>query len=790
MRAAIEQGLRERYEAFARAAQRGDLTALRTLARDGAATAPGGASRTSVQQLAAQYVGSAADARRLLEMAAASLPEPMWASLVVSCGDAARAEAVERELAEAGLAQAVAARRNRFLKPLGMLAIPIPPLPGLLDWVGQVPGVELLGDGDRTIEPVRPCGGGPAPAVGPLMAMHRAMLGGEAMPEGLRVERDSVRVAVIDSGIDGAHPALAGRIEEHIDLSPSQLGPVDPVGHGTHVAGIIAGLPLGGAVGLAGVAPFARLLDIQVYDPAGSTTSVLLEGIGRAIELGVDVLNLSLGSRDLPTDGRSLESQAITAAAARGILCCVAAGNDGEAGEGSLSVPGDALGAVTVAAVDLDGRRASFSSRGPTADPASTGVKPTVAAPGVRILAPRAGCCTAEAADPLGLRLAYSGTSMATALVSGVCALVIGHLRTGDESPGAAAIVEALQATADPHGEGPDRVGAGVPRVPALLRHFGQQVAGESRGESGTERFFTSYLDGIAPWAAREPDGPLPEARIVPPAEVAPPPRPAFIERWQAARAQEAALLSGVRAQLERYGADLAADVLGSGPAGSVAVAVQDEARLVRDRALQGRADPETLGALPANGEVRARIARGRKTVLRVFVKSFAAWQCLRGAGYLPLGREGEEAANYLASLPADDVPCLVGLFAPAGWPPSVEQRALAREGRRVLLCRAAPGTDEDLWCDLLGGEFDWHTWLCLTPMSLERRLAWCVEHLDADATLRRDGLLSLDIAIERLGLPAVVGEPLLDAVCSEPDARYRLGRTSGGSRFVERKTR
>jgi len=763
MRAAIEQGLRERYEAFARAAQRGDLTALRTLARDGAAAAPGAASPTSAQQLAAQHVGSAADARRLLEMAAASLPEPLWASLVVSCGDAARAEAVERELAEAGLAQAVAARRNRFLKPLGMLAIPIPPLPGLLDWVGQVPGVELLGDGDRTIAPVRPCGGESAPAVGPLMAMHRAMLGGEALPEGLRVERDSVRVAVIDSGIDGAHPALAGRIEEQIDLSPSQLGPVDPVGHGTHVAGIIAGIALGGAVGLAGIAPFARLIDIQVYDPAGSTTSVLLEGIGRAVELGVDVLNLSLGSRDLPTDGRCLESQAVAAAAARGILCCVAAGNDGEAGEGSLSVPGDAPGAVTVAAVDLDGRRAPFSSRGPTADPAVTGIKPTVAAPGVRILAPRAGCCTAEPADPLGLRLAYSG----------------------DEPPGAAAIVEALQATAaDPHGEGPDRVGAGVPRVPALLRHFAQQPAGESQGEPGTGRFFISYLDSVAPWAAREPDGPLPEARIVPP------PRPAFVERWQAARAQEAALLSGVRAQLERYGADLAAEVLGSRTAGSVAVGVQDEARLVRDRALQGRADPETLGALPANGEVRARIARGRKTVLRVFVKSFAAWQCLREAGYLPLGREGEEAANYLASLAADDVPCLVGLFAPAGWPPSVEQRALAREGRRVLLCRAAPGTGEDLWCDLLGGEFDWQTWLCLTPMSLERRLAWCVEHLDADAALRRDGLLSLDIAIERLGLPAGVGEPLLDAACSDPDARYRLGRTSDGSRFVERKTR
>jgi len=785
MRAAIEQGLRERYDAFARAAQRGDLTALRTLACNGAAAAPGVASPTPVQQLAAQHVGSAADAKRLLEMAAASLPEPMWASLVVSCGDAARAEAVERELAEAGLAQAVASRRNRFLKPLGMLAIPIPPLPGLLDWVGQVPGVELLGDGDRTIEPVRPCGGESAPAVGPLMAMHRAMLGGEAMPKGLRVERDSVRVAVIDSGIDAAHPALAGRIEEHIDLSPSQLGPVDPVGHGTHVAGIIAGLPLGGAVGLAGVAPFARLIDIQVYDPAGSTTRVLLEGIGRAIELGVDVLNLSLGSRDLPTDGRSLESQAIAAAAARGILCCVAAGNDGEAGEGSLSVPGDAPGAVTVAAVGLDQRCAPFSSGGPTADPAFTGVKPTVAAPGVRILAPRAGCCTAEAADPLGLRLAYSGTSMATALVSGVCALAIGHLRTGDEPPGAAAIVEALQATAaDPHGEGPERVGAGVPRVPALLRHFGQQAPGERQGAPGTERFFTSYLEDVAPWAAREPDGPLPVARIVLP------PRPAFVERWQAARAQEAAFLSGVRAQLERYGADLAAKVLGSRPAGSVAVAVQDEARLVRDRALQGRAEPETLGALPANGEVRARIARGRKTVLRVLVKSFAAWQCLREAGYLPLGREGEEVANYLASLPADDVPCLVGLFAPAGWPPSVEHRALAREGHRVLLCRAAPGTGEDLWCDLLGGEFGWHTWLCLTPMSLERRLAWCVERLDADATLRRDGLLSLDIAIERLGLPTAVGERLLEVVCSEPDARHRLGRTSDGRRFVERKTR
>jgi len=97
----------------------------------------------------------------------------------------------------------------------------------------------------------------------------------------------------------------------------------------------------------------------------------------------MNVINLSLGEPEVEPS-RDLVVQAIDAAAAAGVVPVVAAGNDfSDFGYGSVSSPGSAPGAITVAAVDSRNVIADFSSAGPT--PVSLGMKPDVSAPGVSI---------------------------------------------------------------------------------------------------------------------------------------------------------------------------------------------------------------------------------------------------------------------------------------------------------------------------------------------------------------------------------------------------------------------
>lgn len=257
------------------------------------------------------------------------------------------------------------------------------------------------------------------------------------------------------------------------------------------------------------------------------------------------------------------------------------------------------------------------------------------------------------------------------------------------------------------------------------------------------------------------------------------------------ARSDEAAYLGGVRANLERYAVALAAEALPI-VCPRFAISTGDEEKLVRDRALRGGVEPDALDDLPDNGELWAAVTERRKPVLHVLVKSFAGSQALRQAGCRLSGSVDEEAAAYVARRLRDvgGAPALFGLFAPGGWSAAMRQRSQAGEGARVLLSDVSPGTNGALWCDVAGGAFGWLTWLCLTPMSLDHRVAWCIARLDADRTLRRDGVLVVDEAVERLSLPRQAGERLLEAACARRDAPYRLGQTADGIRYVERKVR
>ncbi|UIX32443.1 S8 family peptidase [Streptomyces sp. GQFP] len=227
-----------------------------------------------------------------------------------------------------------------------------------------------------------------------------------------------VKVAVLDTGVDGTHPDLKGRIDAAKNFSEA-ADTVDRVGHGTHVASTVAGSGAKSGGKYKGVAPGARLISGKVLDDSGyGEESGIIAGAQWAIAQGAKVINLSLGGPDSPGDD-PLEQAVNDLSASSGVLFVIAAGNDGPSA-GTVGSPGSAAAALTVGAVDRDDAMAEFSSRGPTADGA---LKPDLTAPGVDIVAAKAAEGTEgdPAADGY---VSMSGTSMATPHVAGAAAIL------------------------------------------------------------------------------------------------------------------------------------------------------------------------------------------------------------------------------------------------------------------------------------------------------------------------------------------------------------------------------
>jgi serine protease AprX len=230
-------------------------------------------------------------------------------------------------------------------------------------------------------------------------------------------------VAVVDTGVDSSHPDLLGRVTLTRDFSGQ--GFVDNHGHGTHVAGIIAGNGAASNGVYTGIAPEATLMAAKVLRGDGSgNMSDVMAGVDWAALNGAHVINLSLGA-DENGDGSDALSQICDAAVARGVVVCVACGNAGP-GPGTVGTPGCARDVITVGASDQSDHVASFSSRGPTTD---NRVKPDLCFPGVAIAACRAaGTSMGQTIDQY--YTAASGTSMATPHCAGACALLLQADRT------------------------------------------------------------------------------------------------------------------------------------------------------------------------------------------------------------------------------------------------------------------------------------------------------------------------------------------------------------------------
>jgi serine protease AprX len=271
-----------------------------------------------------------------------------------------------------------------------------------------------------------------------------------------------IGVAVVDSGIY-AHPDIAGRIAAQVDLTASTvtttdaltnqittttvgtvgLG-VDPGGHGTHVAGLIAGNGASSGGAYTGVAPDASLVDVRVIRSDGtSNTGIVLRGmqwvLANRVAYNIKVVNLSLGApvtKSYKLDPLATGAEVLTFA---GITVVVSAGNSGPTTT-TITAPANDPFVITVGAVDdnqtaetADDTIASFSSRGKTK--IDNGSKPDVSAPGRRMVSLRAPGSALDTlyperrvagTDPLGAGyFTLSGTSMSAPVVAGTIALML-----------------------------------------------------------------------------------------------------------------------------------------------------------------------------------------------------------------------------------------------------------------------------------------------------------------------------------------------------------------------------
>lgn len=281
------------------------------------------------------------------------------------------------------------------------------------------------------------------------------------------IDGNGVTVAIIDSGINKNHPDLAERVVGEKNFVGDEPTTTDLLGHGTMVAGIVAGSGAASGGKYKGVAPGASLLNVKVINKDGNgRISDIIAGIEWALDNGADVLSLSLGGMNLGETNPPVTMAADNAVDA-GAVVCVAAGNrnntrsegvsslieptqiDGgnfdfrqlgrPEGRGSSSQevlllllvvalppglvdsPGDGVKVATIGATDNLNHIAIFSGSGPTRDGR---IKPTVVAPGVGVVS----TVPSGLEHPNYVDMYYakqSGTSLSTPVAAGVAALLL-----------------------------------------------------------------------------------------------------------------------------------------------------------------------------------------------------------------------------------------------------------------------------------------------------------------------------------------------------------------------------
>jgi serine protease AprX len=288
------------------------------------------------------------------------------------------------------------------------------------------------------------------------MERTAATIGAADVRQQLGYDGAGIGVAVIDSGITPWHDDLSAsgggdRVRRFVDFVNGWPFAYDDWGHGTHVAGIVAGNGFDSGGARAGIAPGAQLIVLKALDEAGrgyisDVIAALDFVVSQGAALNIRIVNLSIATGVY----ESYHSDPLTLAAKRvveaGVVVVAAAGNrgrnpNGHNAYGGITAPGNAPWVLTVGASShmgtiarADDTMAVFSSRGPTA--VDHAAKPDVVAPGVGIESlsdPNSAFYTTKSAYLLAGTiqrsylpyLSLSGTSMAAPVVTGTVALML-----------------------------------------------------------------------------------------------------------------------------------------------------------------------------------------------------------------------------------------------------------------------------------------------------------------------------------------------------------------------------
>ncbi|MDY0909362.1 S8 family serine peptidase [Microbacterium sp. CFBP9034] len=269
---------------------------------------------------------------------------------------------------------------------------------------------------------------------------------------------EGVTVAVLDTGIDDAHPDVAGRVlDASKSFVPGEEVASDVHGHGTHVASTIAGTGAASDGTHRGVADGADLLIGKVLGADGyGQDSWIIEAMEWAGQ-NAPIVSMSLGSLSA-SDGKDLMAESLNQIAEEtGALFVVAAGNSGA--PETIGAPGSAEQAFTVGSVDdPSGGMSYFSSQGPLSR--SGALKPNVSGPGNDVTAARSADSPGE-----GSYIGMSGTSMATPHVAGAAAILL----SANPDLTTEQLKAALASTATDYGFTSYAGGSGVINVDAAL---------------------------------------------------------------------------------------------------------------------------------------------------------------------------------------------------------------------------------------------------------------------------------------------------------------------------------
>ena len=280
---------------------------------------------------------------------------------------------------------------------------------------------------------------------GPCLSVTTESVGAAQVWGTLGAVGRGIGVAVIDSGI-APHPDIRNKIVAEVDFT-GEGTTLDLYGHGTHVAGIIAGSG-SGSDDYTGVAPGAHLINLRVLGADGlGLVSAVVEALDWAVAnkdvYGIRVANLSVGAPVTQSYRDDPMAQAVRRATDAGILVACSAGNLGKTDDGTpqwggIVAPGNSPDCLTAGAVNGQGTpersddvMTTYSSRGPTA--IDLLVKPDLVALGNAIVSLEAEGSYLSVTYP-SLHVAgegaasyfqLSGTSMAAAVTSGTAALLL-----------------------------------------------------------------------------------------------------------------------------------------------------------------------------------------------------------------------------------------------------------------------------------------------------------------------------------------------------------------------------